>query len=63
VTVFLLPLREKVACGARRMRGARKLACGLSSNVAPTPLIRPWRATFSLKGRRKAALPPLQEQD
>jgi len=42
VTIFLLPLREKVACGARRMRGARKLGERLVIRaVASTPLIRP----------------------
>jgi hypothetical protein len=35
------------------MRGARKQASDFRAGLAPTPLIRPWRATFSLKGRRK----------
>jgi len=34
-------LWEKVDGEAGRMRGAKKLAGGLSSNLAPTPLIRP----------------------
>jgi len=37
----LLPLWEKVDGEAGRMRGARKRADGLLSNLAPTPLIRP----------------------
>jgi hypothetical protein len=58
LTIFLLPLREKVDRAARRMRGLPK---SNAESGSTTPLIRQPRrlqvtcdaATFSRKGRRE----------